>query len=420
MAVMRVRIEKTDKQLNGAIRLDGSKSISNRVLIIRALCKDDFTIEQLSHSDDTKTLEQLLSSENETLHAGAAGTTFRFLTAYLAVTTRRKRLLTGSERMLQRPVGPLVQALRQLGCNIKYLGAEGYPPLQIDAPHLSQSPATLKIDAGISSQFISALLLVGPVIPGGLQLELTGALVSRPYLEMTLKIMRHFGVNAHFEDAVISVEEMPYQPKPFTVEADWSAASYYYSMMALSEGGSLTLRGLFRESLQGDSAVAEMMTRLGVSTEFSEGEVLLTKSAAPGSFFEQDFLPCPDLAQTLAVACAGLGVHGLFTGLETLRIKETDRITALKNELARVGVRVVNIPSRFSKRAPREFFSIEGKAQLNGVPCFQTYEDHRMAMAFAPLALLGPIEIAEPGVVSKSYPDFWKDLQSLGFGLEYH
>lgn len=417
---MIVKITKDSKDLSGELSLDGSKSISNRVLIVRALCQDDFPIHRLSNSDDTKTLVTLLNSEEQTLNAGAAGTTFRFMTALLAITTKRKRILTGSDRMLQRPIGPLVDALRKLGCNIHYLGREGYPPLQIEAPNLQRTASHLTIDAGMSSQFISALLLVGPAIPGGLKLELSGAIVSRPYIEMTLNIMRYFGLEVSFDDNVVSVPEQPYRAKAFTVEADWSAASYYYSMMALAEGGALTLKGLFRESLQGDSAVAEMMTRLGIETTFAEGEIKITKSNNPPKpFLEQDFLPCPDLAQTLAVCCAGLGVHGLFTGLETLRIKETDRITALKNELARVGVMVVNIPSRFSKKAQREFFSIEGKASLEGVPCFRTYEDHRMAMAFAPLALLGPIEIEEPGVVSKSYPDFWKDLEHLGFRLEY-
>lgn len=417
---MIVHIEKETREVSGIINLDGSKSISNRVLIIRALCQQNFPIHHLSTSDDTNTLVQLLNSKEETLNAGAAGTTFRFLTAYLAITTDKKRILTGSERMLQRPIGPLVDALQKLGCNIRYLDKEGFPPLQIDAPELGQFPAKLTIDAGMSSQFISALLLMGPVIPGGLQLELSGDVVSQPYIEMTLSLMRHFGVAASFTGNVISVPQHPYKAKEFTVEADWSAASYFYSMMALSEGGALTLKGLLPDSLQGDSAVAEMMNRLGVKTEFTEGEVVLIKSGnAPKPFFEQDFLACPDLAQTLAVACAGLGIHGLFSGLETLRIKETDRITALKNELAKVGAMVVNIPSRFSKKAPREFFSIEGKARLDGVPCFQTYEDHRMAMAFAPLALLGPIEISEPNVVSKSYPDFWKDAQSLGFKLNY-
>lgn len=417
---MIVHLEKAHKTINGAIHLDGSKSISNRVLIIRALCPDDFPIDHLSGSDDTRTLQQLLSSEEETLDAGAAGTTFRFMTAYLALTTNCRRILTGSERMLQRPIGPLVEALRKLGGRIKYLGEEGYPPLQIEPPDLSAAPDCLEIDAGMSSQFISALLLAGPVIPGGLQLRLTGQVVSRPYIDMTLNIMRHFGVEASFDDNLISVPEKQYQPKAFKVEADWSAASYYYSMMALAEGGALSLEGLFRESLQGDSVVAELMNRLGVETEFTEGGVQLTKSKTPPKpFFEQDFLSCPDLAQTLAVTCAGLGVHGLFTGLETLRIKETDRITALKNELAKVGVMVVNIPSRFSKKVQKEFFSIEGKAQLDGLPCFRTYEDHRMAMAFAPLALLGPIEIEAPDVVSKSYPGFWKDIERLGFKLEY-
>lgn len=417
---MILHLEKADRHLSGTIRLDGSKSISNRVLIVRALTKQPFAVEHLSRSDDTTILQQLLHSDAEILNAGAAGTTFRFLTAYLALTTTKRRILTGSQRMLQRPVGPLVEVLRTLGCKINYIGKEGYPPLEILPPDLKPTKGAISINAEVSSQFVSALLLVAPVIPGGLRIQLMGEVVSRPYIEMTLKIMGHFGVNALLEEDIIAVPEMPYEAKTYKVEADWSAASYYYAMMAFAEGGTLRLEGLFEESLQGDSKVAEMMSLLGVATEYSDDAILISRSdAAPIPFFEQDFLHCPDLAQTMAVACAGLGVHGLFTGLETLRIKETDRITALKNELAKVGVQVINIPSRFSKKAPREFFSIEGKAKWDDAPCIQTYDDHRMAMAFAPLALLGPIRIAHPEVVSKSYPDFWTDVEKLGFKLQY-
>ncbi len=413
---MELQLDVPQPVVKGKIQLDGSKSISNRVLIVRAICDSDFPIEHLSTSDDTTTLQTLLRSDDEVLDAGAAGTTYRFLTAFLALSTSRTRILTGSERMLQRPIGPLVESLRNLGARIDYIGQAGFPPLRIHPPHLSKAQKSLTIPASTSSQFISALLLCSPLLPGGMELRLTGELVSKPYVEMTRAIMKHFGVESEWSEQGIWVPPQEYHPRPFVVEADWSAASYYYAMVAIAREGELQLGGLFKDSLQGDAIVANMMEKLGVGTEYVNGSVRIFKTGrSPVPFFEYDFLPCPDLAQTFAVTCAALGVRGLFTGLETLRIKETDRIEALKHELARVGVLLTSLPARFSKKSTKRFFSLEGKASVDNVLRFKTWDDHRMAMALAPLALLGPVVIEEPGVVSKSYPAFWEDLQKIGF-----
>ena len=271
--------------------------------------------------------------------------------------------------------------------------------------------------ADTSSQYLSALLMIAPTLPNGLELTLVGNLVSRPYLEMTLRMMGHFGVGHEWEGDVIRVQHGQYQPSEFTVEADWSAASYHYALAALSDSCDLRLHGLFEESWQGDSALPGMMQAFGVETSFEGHAAHLTKqpSAAAKQFFEWDFLPCPDIAQTLAVVCGAMGVHGLFTGLETLRIKETDRIAALQKELGKVQVSLMKLPDRFSKKKEKEYFMLEGKAIVEGTPVFQTYEDHRMAMAFAPLAMLGEVGIEEPKVVDKSYPTFWEDLKGLGF-----
>ncbi len=409
------KLSKPDRHLVGDIHLDGSKSISNRALMIRALCGDDFGINNLSTSLDTQLMEQLLAADGEVLDSGAAGTTFRFLTAYLAARTDRSRTLTGSERMKQRPIRLLVEALRKLGANIEYLEKEGYPPLRIHPTGGLGATNQLSIPANTSSQYISALLMIAPMLPNGLELELIGNLVSRPYVAMTLRMMAYFGVGHEWEGDVIRVPPGKYQPRPFNVEADWSAASYYYAMAAFSDRCDLRLHGLFSDSWQGDSALAGMMQAFGVESIFYKDALHLTKLPGTKPFFEWDFLPCPDVAQTLAVVCGGLGVHGLFSGLETLRIKETDRIAALQNELAKVQVFLSKLPDRFSQKADKEFFMIEGKAVVADSPVILTYEDHRMAMAFAPLAMLGSIQIEHPAVVEKSYPAFWEDLKSLGF-----
>jgi 3-phosphoshikimate 1-carboxyvinyltransferase len=405
-------ISKTDLSIKGTINLDGSKSISNRALIIRSLCEKDFDISYLSTSKDTTTLQSLLNSKEEVLNAGAAGTTFRFMTAYLSL-QKGTQILTGSDRMKQRPIGVLVDALRKLGANIEYLENEGYPPLKIHSPNISTNNR-ISISANVSSQYISALLMIGPVLPNGIVLDLSTNIVSRPYIEMTLNLMAHFGIRYQWEGNLINVPNQKYQSKSYKVEADWSAASYYYSLAAFSNDLALQLNGVWENSVQGDAVLSEMMHRFGIKSTFNSDGVFLTKTSTvnPDSF-EWDFIRCPDIAQTIAVICAGLGVSGSFTGLETLRIKETDRIAALHDELAKVQVDFLFQDDK-SEQSGKDYFGVSGSANVQS-PIFETYEDHRMAMAFAPLAMLGAIQIKEPMVVVKSYPKFWKDLESLGF-----
>ncbi len=413
------RVSKADRRIEGRIRLAGSKSISNRALIVKALSGEDFPLEGLANAKDTVTLQALLASEDEVLDVGAAGTTFRFLTAYLC-TVAGTQTLTGSERMKQRPIGVLVDALRELGAQIEYLEEEGYPPLRIGESSAFGHDARLSIPANTSSQYITALLLLGPSLPQGIELQLVGKVVSRPYIEMTLGLMAHFGVTHTWEDDTIKVAPQPYQAKPFKVEADWSAASYYYSLAALSDSCDLQLDGLFADSFQGDAVLQKLYTTFGVTTTFNETGLRLQKpaDATAAPMLEFDFLTCPDTAQTVAVTCAGVGTQGLFTGLETLRIKETDRIAALQNELGKVNSFFSALPPRLSGGVEQEYFLLEGKSSWDTPPTFATYEDHRMAMAFAPLGMLNPIHVAEPDVVVKSYPDFWRDLETLGFVIE--
>ncbi len=414
---MNVTVTKSDKNIIGEITLNGSKSIANRALIIRALCEEDFPIHKLSNSKDTVLMNALLKSDSDVRDTGAAGTTFRFLTAYLSM-QEGTQTLTGSERMKQRPIGVLVEALRKLGANIDYLENEGYPPLKIHTPNSLGDSNELTISAGTSSQYISALLMIAPTLPKGLELTLDGKIVSRPYIEMTLNMMGYFGVQHEWKDQTIIIKKQTYQAKPFTVEADWSGASYHYAMAAFADKLDLQLNGLFEESVQGDSVLVEMMQLFGIKSVFNDKGVHLSKMGTDlPKLFEWDFIKCPDLAQTIAVICAGLGVQGLFSGLETLRIKETDRITALQNELSKVQVYLSPLPKRFSPKSDKEYFMVEGKAAVEA-PSFPTYEDHRMAMAFAPLAMFGKIEVEEATVVEKSYPLFWEDLGVLGFEVK--
>lgn len=405
--------------LRGHVALSGSKSISNRVLLIRALCAEPFPVHGVADAKDTRLMQSLLSTKGEIYDAGAAGTTFRFFTAFLALQPGTQ-ILTGTERMKQRPIGVLVDALRRLGADIQYMEREGYPPLRIGPPADFGANNSISISAGTSSQYISALLLIAPSLPKGLTLTLEDTVVSRPYIEMTLQLMQQFGVQHTWENDAVTVPPQAYRPQEFRVEADWSAASYYYAMAAFAPEADLELKGLFAQSIQGDAVLAEMMQAFGVETTFTGDAARLRKAPGfePPPVFEWDFLKCPDLAQTLAVVCAGLGVQGLFTGLETLRIKETDRIAALRTELQKVGVLFHEMPQRVARKSGKRFFLTDGKAQFPAQAEFDTYEDHRMAMAFAPLAMLAPIGIREPGVVEKSYPQFWDHLTELGVVIQ--
>lgn len=407
---MKYNISKPDRQLKGEITLDGSKSISNRALIIRALSGLDFPIHGLGDSQDTQTLMRLLSSGEEVLDAGPAGTTFRFLTAYLSL-REGTQILTGSARMKQRPIGILVDCLRQLGARIDYMENEGYPPLKIYTPqHLTTEPE-LTIPASVSSQYISALLMIAPTFVGGMRLTLEGEIVSRPYIEMTLRTMERFGVHHAWEGNTIVVGEQRYQAEEFRVEADWSAASYYYALAAFSDNTNLYLNGLHRESWQADAAIAGIMEQFGVHTNFTKKGVHLTKKNTTISGFQYNFLNCPDIAQTLAVVCAGKRCAAQLEGLQTLKIKETDRIQALITELKKINIDAEEI----SGDALHIHAPIHAFEQVK-MPTFDTYHDHRMAMIFATLALIvDEVVIDDPLVVGKSYPAFWKDLERLGF-----
>lgn len=390
--------------LKGSVQLPASKSEANRALIIAALAGGKSELQNLSEANDTQLLQRLLQSDAETIDAEDAGTVMRFLTAYYAITGQQKTL-TGTERMCQRPIKVLVEALQELGAGIAYLGEEGYPPLQISG-FKGSGKSHLKVRSDISSQYISALLMIGPLLPEGLALELEGKIGSRPYIEMTLALMKHFGVEARFEGNTIRVPHQQYHPATFAVESDWSAASYWYSMVALSREGDVTLLGLREESHQGDSAIAAIMYRLGVHTTYTDEGVRLQKKEHEKQI-AIDFSNCPDLAQTVVALCAAMGVTLEMTGVESLRIKETDRIQALQIEGLSMGASLEEVTPGVFRMKP----ALLTRRDLS----FRTYQDHRMAMAFAPVALLQPIEIQEPEVVRKSYPRFWEDLEQMDF-----
>jgi 3-phosphoshikimate 1-carboxyvinyltransferase len=415
MGVNKIKLHFPKPVIQGKIHLDGSKSISNRALIMLALSGDKPSgLEHLSTSRDSQLMQSLLGSREEVLDTGAAGTTYRFLTAYLAIQGRNV-ILTGSERMKQRPIGELVSTLNAMGAGIGYVEKEGFPPLRFSGNALKQTTRRISIRTTISSQYISALLMIAPCLPLGLELQLVGEVISRPYIEMTLAMMEHFGIRSAWEGDTITIEPQPYVSKPLFVEGDWSAASYYYSLAAIAEEAELDLYGISNHSLQGDAAIAEIGQLFNVYTTWYADHVCLKKIPGPlPKSFEWDFIKCPDLAQTVIALCAATGVHGVFTGLQTLRIKETDRIAAMKTELKKLQVPFYQLPAKMSKASKIEYHMVEGKAVFDHTPVFATYEDHRMAMSLAPLSLLHPIEIEEPEVVAKSYPGFWKDLQSLG------
>jgi 3-phosphoshikimate 1-carboxyvinyltransferase len=400
--------------LRGTAQLPASKSESNRALILRALAGGG-TLTNLSDANDTQLMERLLADPAASrFDAEDAGTVMRFLTAYLAATNSHAQL-TGTPRMQQRPIGVLVEALRELGADIQYENEEGYPPLRLNgwlAAETKEAPedlAELTVRGDVSSQYISALLMIGPTLPTGLRLRLTGKVGSRPYIRMTMALMQHFGGNCRDLGTVLEARPGHYRPTDYAVEADWSAASYWYAMVALAPAGSaLTLPGLRRYSWQGDQAIVGIMEKLGVATEFLADGVRLMQTGATAEF-TQDFTDCPDLAQTVAVVAAALGVPVLITGLESLRIKETDRIFALQTELANFGAFLTEeAEGKFRLSSPN--FHVLGQT-------VSTYHDHRMAMAFAPLALRGLLTIEAPQVVRKSYPRFWTELEKAGFVL---
>ena len=386
------------------IRLSSSKSESNRALVIQALSKAPVTLHNLSDARDTQTMMRLLASQDETWDVLDAGTTMRFLCAYASLGTE-KRTLTGTKRMQERPIKILADALKALGAKIKYLGQEGYPPLSI-TPIRNQKTNEVKIKGDVSSQYISALLLIAPALPDGLNLTLTGKIGSRPYIQMTLDLMAHFGVGHSRAANRIEIAPQAYQSGTYTIESDWSAASYWYSLVSLSRQARIKLLGLRADSLQGDMAIVRMMNSLGVMSSFEADGVVLKKIPHQEAV-QFDFTDCPDLAQTIAVICAAKDVKCQMIGLESLRIKETDRIKALKKELKKFGVTL--------KEPSEGVWELKGKFTTRDEPVeIHTYEDHRMAMAFAPLCTRQPVVIRQPAVVNKSYPGYWQHLQSAG------
>lgn len=393
-------------QENIRINIGGSKSESNRLLILQAQFPN-ISIENLSDSDDTLVLKNGLVIQNGVVDVGHAGTAMRFLTAYFAAKEGAEITLTGSARMQERPIEILVDALKSLGADIQYLKNEGFPPLKIKGKSLQRSE--VKISANVSSQYISALMLVAPRLPNGLKIHLDGKTTSLPYIEMTFSLLKQLGISTDFEGKTITIPFIENIPDTkIIVESDWSSASYFYSLVALSENMEITLSSFCEASLQGDAALARVYTSLGVETVFDASEKTISISKKFAELPDPlilDLSNTPDLAQTIAVTCFGLGIGCDLSGLQTLKIKETDRIVALKTELEKLGAKI--------KIDDNSLF-LEKSLQIIQNISIETYQDHRMAMAFAPLALKTNITINNAEVVSKSYPKFWEDLQKLG------
>lgn len=403
---MRIRITPPES-IHATIQLPSSKSISNRALIINALGNGTFRPENLSDCDDTQVMIRALESQpHEIIDIMAAGTAMRFLTAYLSVTPGN-RIITGTQRMQQRPIQVLVNALRELGADIEYTSNEGFPPLRIQGTTLQKNHISLP--GNVSSQYISALLMIGPSLENGLTLSLTGDIISRPYINLTIQLMKDFGAKASWtSENELRVEPQPYQSIPFYVESDWSAASYWYQIAALSKEAEITLPGLFANSYQGDCKVADIFRQLGVETEYGNKTITLHKSDTIAARLDYDFINQPDLAQTFVVTCALLGIPFCFSGLQSLKIKETDRMAALICEMKKLGY--------ILHEQDNSILSWEGERCERTYEAIDTYEDHRMAMAFAPACLImSDIRINHPQVVTKSYPRYWDDLQSAGF-----
>ena len=417
-------ISKKDKLAKGTIHLTGSKSECNRALIIEALSEGKVKVENISDAADTVTLQRVLSSESSvtgksqyapdtqhpaltTVNIGPAGTAMRFLAAYFSFQDEEV-ILTGSERMKQRPIGILVNALCELGAHIEYVENEGFPPLKINGGAGLQQKDKINIKGDISSQYITALLLIASTLPKGLIVHIEGELTSRPYVEMTLAMLRQAGVQHQWVGNTIHIEHQEFRETSLHVEPDWSAASYWYAIAALADEAELFLPGLTAYSLQGDSIITEIMANFGITSQFKDNGVYLKKEDKLISRKIFDLKSCPDLAQTIIVVCAALGHDATFTGLETLKIKETDRVLALQTELAKIGVKLIEKGQIYKLDCSQKF--IPESVFIN------TYDDHRMAMAFAPLALLIPeIEMEDYMVVEKSYPAFWEDLKKVGF-----
>jgi len=394
------------KSIRGKIKISGSKSESNRLLILQKLFPF-IQIKNLSNADDTKVLEKALNSDDKNIDIGHAGTAMRFLTAFFAAQEGRTIQLTGSKRMQERPVKVLVDALVNLGASITYLKKEGFPPLEIKGKKLTKSK--IGVNGNISSQYISALLLIAPSLPNGFEIELEGKITSIPYIKMTLALLERIGIKTSFSGKTIVVQQteiLNLKPKTFFIEPDWSSASYFYSLVALQPNTKIELQGFKKNSLQGDSILPEMYTKLGVKTTFTNNGINLESINTTLNYkpLTLNLIKTPDLAQTIAVTCLGLGIDCHLTGVQTLKIKETDRLQALKNELEKLGASVT---------IAKDSLYLQLKKSVSQDILIKTYDDHRMAMAFAPLSVLQPISIENAVVVSKSYPNFWEDWSTI-------
>ncbi|GGE29956.1 3-phosphoshikimate 1-carboxyvinyltransferase [Psychroflexus planctonicus] len=405
---MSIQLSVPNELISSSLSISGSKSESNRLLLLQKLY-GNIQLNNISDAQDVEVMQKALANNSSTIDVHHAGTAMRFLTAYFAVTEQKSVLLTGSERMQNRPLKILVEALQKLGANIEYVKKEGFPPLQIKGKEITKNE--IELSANVSSQYISALLLVAPKLAKGLKLKLKGEITSLPYLKMTLDLLKEIGVKYTFENQLIEVfPKNEIEALNYTIESDWSSASYHFSMVALAEDLELELKHFKNNSLQGDAKLVEIYLHFGVKASLKNGILKLQK--------QQDFqlpetiqlnlIQQPDLAQTIAVTCLGLGINCKLTGLHTLKIKETDRLQALKNELEKFGAQVEIDEQSLFLKSPKK---------LHADVLVKTYQDHRMAMAFAPLATKTSLKIEDPEVVEKSYPNFWKDLKKIGFSL---
>ena len=402
------KISKEFQDIQGAVSISGSKSESNRLILLRAYTSY-FKIFNLSDSDDTKLMLSAIESDKKEINIGHAGTAMRFLTSYYSSISENSKILTGSNRMKQRPISILVDALKDLGCDIEYIEKSGFPPLKINGKNILTNSVTLP--ANVSSQYISSLMMLGVSLENGLKIKLSSEITSLPYILMTKKIIDRIGGITKIDDGEITIEPFIEKviPEQF-VESDWSSASYFFSIAALSKSAKLTLSTFFKDSLQGDSKLVDIYKIFGIETKFEEDHIILRKNKIdlPKSI-NLNLKDSPDLAQTIIVTCLGLGVDCTLDGLHTLKIKETDRLIALKNEIEKFNVDKVEITE--------DSITLENNSNLKHEVVIDTYNDHRMAMSFAPLSLLLPIKINNPEVVTKSYVNFWNDLESLGFNI---
>lgn len=391
------------------LSLTGSKSITNRLLILRSMYPS-LKIKNKSESHDSVVLENALKSSSNIKDINHAGTSMRFLTAFYSILEDKEIIIKGSKRMHERPIYPLIDSLKLIGADISYLEKDGFPPIRIKGKKLNFKK--VQISSNVSSQFVSAILLVAPKLNGGLVIELKGELISKPYIQMTLSLLNDLGIKTSFKGKLITVENLEeIQEKHISVESDWSSASYWYSIVALSERAEVRLNNFYKNSIQGDSVLTKYYKSLGVGTRFTENKIILTKlkDFTPPQNLNLNLIDSPDLAQTIAVTCFGLKINCFLDGLQTLNIKETKRLNALKNELKKLGANIQVTESSLKL--------FEAKKIKNNIK-IKTYDDHRMAMSFAPLSLKIPIFIENPSVVAKSYPKFWDDLRKAGFVIK--